>query len=83
MTAIRCTRHCQLQSVTCNLAVLSPAPIMLIAIPSSALTATSSFFPPFQGDRLRATLDSLNGQALMLSALLVLAPKLPLGLPSR
>ena len=59
------------------------SPILLIAIPSSALTATSSFFPPFQGDRLRATLDSLNGQALMLSALLVLAPKLPLGLPSR
>jgi hypothetical protein len=36
-----------------------------------------------RGEHLRADLDSLHGQAVMLAALLVAAPRLPLGVPSR
>ncbi|GJP80955.1 hypothetical protein CLOP_g11146 [Closterium sp. NIES-67] len=48
----------------------------------TALRALRETMNTEKGDRLKVTLDSLHGQALMLSALLVLGPKLPLGLPS-
>ncbi|CAI5959281.1 unnamed protein product, partial [Closterium sp. NIES-65] len=48
----------------------------------TALRALRETMNTEKGERLKLTLDSLHGQALMLSALLVLGPKLPLGLPS-
>ncbi|GBG62555.1 hypothetical protein CBR_g31193 [Chara braunii] len=66
------------------LAVADPTSVHgLMSCGLTALRALRDSATVEKGDKLKSDLDSLHGQAAMLSALLTAAPRLPLGVPSR